>query len=377
MDIQKPNKRNPISRFISFWGSIKISLVLFGIIIIVSIIGTFIPQKEPAMFYIKNYGAPGYQLFKSISLIDVYGSWWFILILFLLGFSTIVCAYNRYTVLKRFLGTPQIIVSESLFKDNKNAIKITAALEPAAASLQLLQNLDQAGYRAKSQLVENQTYLFAEKGIFNRWGNLAAHFSIVLILLGAIIGRFGFSQQLAIKEGETVAIPQASFQMHLNKFEVENYPDSNQPKDFRSFVHIVDGAIVSPEKIIRVNSPLTYKGITFYQSSYGQSEAVKSLTLSIIDKVTNKELDKVSVDLDKTVTIPGQDIRINIAKFIPDFTMDLATKEPISKSDQLNNPAVRKPGYLPISRISMLRVKPGLDISLPAVNSSIIRYYRW
>lgn len=340
MNNQKQIKRTIISRFLSFWGSIKVTLVLFGIIIIASIIGTLIPQKELAMFYIDKYGQIGYYIIRNLGLINIYNSWWFILLLFLLGFATTVCAFYRYTVLKRFLGSPQIIVSESLFKDNKNVIKITAALDPAVASLQLLQNLELAGYRAKSQSIENQTYLFAERGIYNRWGNLAAHFSIVLILLGAIIGRFGFSQQLAIKEGETVAVPKSSFRMHLNKFEVENYPDSSQPKDFRSFVQLLDGDMVSPEKIIRVNSPLTYKGITFYQSSYGQSETVKSLTLAVIDKQTNKQLETVSVDLGKIVSIPGQNIQIKIAKFLPDFTMDLSTKEPISKSEELNNPAV-------------------------------------
>lgn len=340
MNNPKQQHRNPISRFIAFWGTIKVSLVLFGIIIIVSIIGTLIPQKEMPMLYIQKYGETGYHLLKVSSLIDVYSSWWFIFLLFLLGLSTIVCTFNRYSALKRFLSTPQIIVSESLFKDNKNTIKITVNADPASASLQLLQSLDNAGYRTKSQSIENQTYVFAEKGIYNRWGNLAAHISIVLILLGAIIGRFGFSEQMAIKEGETVAVPHASFSMHLNKFEVENYPNSEQPKDYRSFIQIIDGDKQSPEKIIRVNSPVSYQGITFYQSSYGQSESVKSLSLVVIDKTNNQELEKVSVDLDKTVSIPSQDIKLKIAKFLPDFTMDLATKEPISKSDQLNNPAV-------------------------------------
>ncbi|MFB3897889.1 MAG: cytochrome c biogenesis protein ResB [bacterium] len=340
MNNPKQHNRNPISRFIAFWGSIKVSLVLFGIIIIVSIIGTLIPQKEMPMFYIQKYGETGYHLLKISSLIDVYSSWWFICLLFLLGLSTIVCTYSRYSALRRFLRAPQITVSESLFKDNKNAIKITLNIDPASASLQLLQSLGTAGYRAKNKTIENQTYIFAERGIYNRWGNLAAHISIVVILLGAIIGRFGFSEQIAIKEGETVAVPHASFSMHLNKFEVENYPNSEQPKEYRSFIQIFDSGNISSEKIIRVNSPLSYKGITFYQSSYSQSESVKSLSLVVIDKSTNQELEKVSVDLDKTVSIPSQDIKIKIAKFLPDFSMDLATKEPVSKSDQLNNPAV-------------------------------------
>ncbi|MDI6783901.1 MAG: cytochrome c biogenesis protein ResB [bacterium] len=352
------------SRFFGFFGSIKVTLVLFGLVIVASIIGTLIPQNESAQVYIHQYGIPLYQLFRITGIIDMYSSWWFITLLSLLGLTTVVCTYNRYTVLKRFLGAPQVLVPEHIFSNPKNSMQFKTKAEIAEFTSSLLHTLHKSGYQARSQTANERMYLFGEKGLLNRWGNLLVHISIVLILFGAIVGRFGFNYTLTAVEGETVAVQtpsppwvlsmfkvlhplgihytpkqQADFQFHLNKFEVETYPNSRQPKDFRSFITLIRNGQPRLEKIIRVNHPLTYQGITFYQNSYGETRTVKSLALALRDSQTKKELGTIPAEIGQAVPIPGQNLQIKVAKFFPDFTMDLASKQPTSKSDELNNPA--------------------------------------
>jgi cytochrome c biogenesis protein len=356
--------RSLVSRFLGFWGSIKVTLVLFGLVIAASIVGTLIPQKESAQVYIHQYGIPLYQLFRITGIIDIYSCWWFITLLSLLGLATAVCTYNRYTVLKRFLGAPQVIVSEHIFSNPKSSIECKTETNVEEVTSSLLQTLQKSGYQAQSQTKNDRMYLFGEKGLLNRWGNLLAHISIVLILLGAIVGRFGFNYTLTAIEGETVEVQtpspswlvsalhflrplginytpkqRAEFQFHLNKFEVETYPNSRQPKDFRSFITLIQNGHPVSEKIIRVNQPLSYQGITFYQNSYGETKEVKSLILTLRDSQTKKEVKTIELEIGQSVQIPEQNIQIKLAKFYPDFTMDLAAKQPVSKSNEMNNPA--------------------------------------
>jgi cytochrome c biogenesis protein len=79
-----------------------------------------------------------------------------------------------------------------------------------------------------------------------------------------------------IFEGETVSqvgtragkIQQLNFQVKCNTFHAEFYP-SGMPMDYRSDLSIVQNGKEVIRKTIRVNDPLTFEGVTFYQSSYG------------------------------------------------------------------------------------------------------------
>ncbi|MGM0422179.1 MAG: cytochrome c biogenesis protein CcsA [Pseudomonadota bacterium] len=57
------------------------------------------------------------------------------------------------------------------------------------------------------------------------------------------------------------------FKIKLNDFEKTVYPGSWQPKSYHSDIEIIDGDLRFPARI-SMNDPLTYKGYTFYQSSY-------------------------------------------------------------------------------------------------------------
>jgi cytochrome c biogenesis protein len=60
------------------------------------------------------------------------------------------------------------------------------------------------------------------------------------------------------------------FTVRCNAFSLETYP-SGQPKAYKSDLSVIEGGREVARKTIAVNDPLQYKGIWFYQSSYGQA----------------------------------------------------------------------------------------------------------
>jgi cytochrome c biogenesis protein len=103
-----------------------------------------------------------------------------------------------------------------------------------------------------------------------------------VIFIGAIIGSlFGYKGYVTIVEGTKVNSFEArngqrlplGFELLCEKFNVEFYA-TGAPKEFRSTLTVLENGKPVPGysqvKVI-VNEPLTYKGITFYQSSYGQA----------------------------------------------------------------------------------------------------------
>ena len=111
---------------------------------------------------------------------------------------------------------------------------------------------------------------------------MLTHLSILLILLGGLINaRSGFTGYVEVREGETFVVSAAltpdetgqhgSFTVRCDAFRVERYPDGS-PKEYVSTLTFLEGEQVALDhRPLRVNHPLSYRGLTFYQSSYGIS----------------------------------------------------------------------------------------------------------
>jgi cytochrome c biogenesis protein len=109
-------------------------------------------------------------------------------------------------------------------------------------------------------------------------GPYLIHVALLLILAGGLIGKFGgVDGSLAIDQGEVAGAFQVgsrvekplNFQVRLDKFQVFYYEPGGSPKEFRSdLTFMQDGREIS-RATCRVNEPVSFGGLTFYQSSYG------------------------------------------------------------------------------------------------------------
>lgn len=136
-------------------------------------------------------------------------------------------------------------------------------------------------------------HLFAQKTPWCRLAVYAVHLSVIIIFIGAIAGSlFGYKGFVNILEGESVqkAISRSEkeidlgFAVRCEKFSVSHYPNG-APKEFKSILTVLENGrpVAGYDRVpVIVNDPLTYKGITFYQSSYGKVGEYR-FTVSDID----------------------------------------------------------------------------------------------
>ncbi|MDI6752038.1 MAG: cytochrome c biogenesis protein ResB [bacterium] len=155
------------------------------------------------------------------------------------------------------------------------------------------------------------------------------HFSILVILFGAAIDSiFGFKAYVEIKEKEGISL--FGFSLRLDDFEIEYYPNSEIPKDYKSRLTCLEKGRPVLTKTIEVNHPLVYKGVWFYQADFGID----------VDKVKIAFNGKdFKVKIGESFYVPERGIRIKASQFLPDFIMD--GKEVCSRSKKPNNPAVK------------------------------------
>lgn len=256
--------------------SIKLAIYLFIIIAGFSIIGTVLVQGKPHEEYIRLFGTVGYRIMATIGLFDVYHSFWFRFLLALLSINLTLCSIDRIPSLVRSLTSPTFLLNKNKF----STLPFNRELKIKNVEVEKIKNiLSKEGYTIKEKNDDRVFAVEGRKGTLARWGPYITHIGILCIIVGAYIGSlFGFRAFVNVVEGESinmvydrskkVPIP-LGFQVKCTDFSIVYYKGSTVPKDYYSSLEIYEDGILKAKKRIEVNAPLTYKGLRFYQASYG------------------------------------------------------------------------------------------------------------
>lgn len=293
--------------------SIRLTILLCILLAVVSVLGTLIPQNLAEELYAEQYG-PGFGgIVTGLGLDDLYHSAGFVLLLCLLAANLVACTAKRLPGTWRSIRREPPRPMEKGFESWRCKETFFCSGTPGEIEGQLEGVVKKAlGRRAREvTAVPKGRAFLAEKNRYARLGPYLAHASILLILLGALWGAFqGFKGVLQLAEGEASSeawlrtgasrLP-LGFEIRCDRFVVDHYPDGT-PKDYRSEVTLLDFSGEPVRKAaIRVNHPLSHKGVTFYQSTYG---SYPNLALDISDPATG-EATRVETRLNAPFLLPG------------------------------------------------------------------------
>jgi cytochrome c biogenesis protein len=285
---------DPFNKIWDFFTSVRLTIVILLTLAATSIIGTLIPQNQEPADYFQAFGGFLYRLFDIFGLFDMYHSWWFQLLIVLLTINIIVCSIDRISANRRILFVKKPTFSLARFRNFKRKEQFKDD-----RSTDQLQEVCQAfvkrNFRHSHMETTDAGYaIYGEKGRWTRFGVYTVHLSVVLLLVGGLIGSiFGFDGWVNIPEGESVSqirlrsqaqVLQLDFEIRCDDFDVSFY-DTGAPKEFRSSLTILEQGREVVKKDIIVNDPLRYKGVNMFQSSYGQLPSDK-LVLSFTSTKT-------------------------------------------------------------------------------------------
>jgi cytochrome c biogenesis protein len=253
--------------------SIRFSMFLLALIAIGSIFGTFIKQGATEDEYLRFYSETTYRIIKFFGLDNAYHSPWFYALIVFFAINLSLCTIRRIIRFSREKKEPEMPETDRLLKMQFSMLVGPEKKEEAMGRL-----------KKRYRIVrEEDLGLIVEKGTLSRLGVFIIHGSIVTVLIGSLIGLvFGFRGFVILRVGEAKdhfttrsASPQEKmlgFTIRCKDFKVSHYP-GGQPKDYVSTIELIEGGAVVREKNIRVNDPLYYKGMRFYQSSYGKTNS--------------------------------------------------------------------------------------------------------
>ena len=299
--------------------SIKLAIALFLIIAGISMIGTFLVQNRPPEEYIRLFGVVGYKVMDFLGFFDLYHSFWFRFILLLFAINLILCSIERLPSLINFLKSRPFIKNPSAFNNFSVHFEYKTDEPLDLVKKKVEEVLKNNGF--KTYIAEN--FFYGRKGVLSRFGPYITHLGIIVILAGAYIGSVsGFRARVTLLEGESTnmiyeakkitPIP-LGFVIKCSKFVLEKYPNTDVPKEYISEVEIYEDGNLILKKNIEVNHPLTYKGMKFYQASYGIA-GLKEIILSV--KKEDKYFE-VSFTSDEEKEVDG--LRMRIERFIENY----------------------------------------------------------
>jgi cytochrome c biogenesis protein len=270
------------------WGtltSIRLTVFLLLILAGLAVIGTVVPQNQPPNQYVSRFGEVWGQLLWLGGFTQVYYSPWFLGPISLLAANILACVVHGLPRAVKRAWQP-LTVEAALTLPERDQITWPAGVDPHAHIAATLGR--ELGHCRQETLADQKVY-FLERGRFRPVGPYLIHMALLLILAGGLIGKFwGVDGQLAIDQGEVAGAFQVgsrvekplNFQVRLDKFQVSYYQPGGSPKEFRSDLTFMQDGREVARATCRVNEPVTFGGLTFYQSSYG-SQATGPIRLKV------------------------------------------------------------------------------------------------
>lgn len=389
-----------IDRIWELFASVKFAIVIFALIALTAVIGTVLEQRaEPArniLLLSKIFGesvAPtAYGILDSLGFVDMYHSWWFRALLVLFSTNLIICSLDRLPRIWKLAKEPiQPITAERLeMVGMKREVSLKG--KPEKVKDAVTGAIKAIGFNYEETKEERGYQFYSQKGSYTRLGVYITHLSIILILMGALIGiSFGFKGFMNLPEGRSFpfafvgsvsltpmeeqdrermlnaleaswgnvtkaigllgmkedefkeklrkyGVHPLGFSVRCDDFEVEFYGNSQMPKEYKSWLTVIEDGKDVMRKSIEVNDPLSYKGITFYQANYGMiPNAPGFVILKITSNSGASEIKRLN--LGESFVISGTNIEGTVRDFSPALSFDQQGKA-FTFSEMMNNPAV-------------------------------------
>ena len=296
-----------------FLASVKLTVVLLLTLALTSIFGTLIPQNQDPGGYVQAFGEVMYRFMDVLDIFDMYHAWWFQLLMILLAVNIVVCSIDRFPTTWKVVRKTPGRIPVNRFKTQEMRKEYTDDRPVAALQEQYEPLVRKSFGRPMVETGDDGVLMYAEKWRWSRLGVYAVHLSVVLLLVGGVIGSmFGFEGWVNIPEGESrnvIRLRDGSgtltldFHIRCDNFDVSFY-DNGAPKEFRSDLALLnDGGVIFTKSII-VNDPLRYQGVNIFQSSYGQMPS-NTVVLGFTSKETGMEY-REPAEIGSTITLPEE-----------------------------------------------------------------------
>ncbi|HKS91195.1 MAG TPA: cytochrome c biogenesis protein ResB [Tepidiformaceae bacterium] len=341
-----PSSFDPFKFVWNLLTNVKFALVLVGTAAFAGLIGIVLPQVPGPMR--GNAAAKSawlelrrqdFGMFTTpmdrLGLFDVFHTFWFNGLWVVIIIAVTVCTVSRFVPTWRSVHRPTRTVGDGYFDRAHHHASFTQA-GGADAIERLLRKRKYAVERTKTA-PDGTVYLFAERFSWSQYGTFLSHLALLMLLIGALLTRFGgFNETFVIGEG-TPAVPvfaqpgPGQLFVQMDKA-VRGTDAQGNVIDFHSVVTVRRGNDTVTCKVT-VNTPCSAFGYKIHQAAFFNDIAKLKVTDStgrlIWDDLVDFQSETNAVP---TLRVTGPGNQVLFAGDLPQMSTDNSGPLPMARA---------------------------------------------
>jgi cytochrome c biogenesis protein len=317
---------------IDYLSSVRLTAFILIAIAVLAAVGTLVGQNDLPEEYVTRFGHTAYRILSLLSVTDIYHSSYFNALLMLLAVNITLCTISFAP--KRIAALLKAPATESRYPFSD---RLVSGLSMDDTTEGIARHLRRPLCRTVVTSRAAETIVISSPHPVFSLGAVIVHVSILMIILGGLISSlFGFSGDMIVIEGGTsreVVVDRKhlvllDYSIGLDRFTFERYDDGT-PREYRSDITITDGTNRSRASLT-VNHPARYKGVRFYQTSFGKE--MDYAVIEIQDRRGNPVY-TANAYWSVPITVPGRNLAFTIVQNAPEF-MDLGPSVQVLVTDR-------------------------------------------
>jgi cytochrome c biogenesis protein len=329
--------------------SIETGVVLLILIVILSAVGTIVLQRpvtRPEEMQ-SAYSPTALWILDATGLTDVFHSWWFLGLVFLVSVSIMAASINRLPNRWRYFSLPNKLPGATLRRALHPQKSLPLANRDSGEDECLVaaeRALQSRGYNPERVEHQGQFGVFAERHRISELTVYIVHAGLLSIFFGVIAnGLWGWqgtlnlnvgqsSNEVRLFDGKTRTLPfslrcEASGEESLN---------GGTSKNWCSKLAAVKAGHDVEKMEITANEPVRSGGLRFSLSGYGTNGKIDRLRISASTQAGFARKLDLSLALNDVVSL-DEDATVRFAEFFPDYAA--RDGKAFSNSTQSRNPA--------------------------------------
>lgn len=340
--------------------SVRFGVSLLVVLIVLSMLGMLIMQQDLDGFdeYFAALTPSQKLLYGTLGFFDIYHAWYFNLLLVVLSLNIVLASIDRFPKAWTFISRPKLDASPTWLRGQKPSMSfMLPGANARTVAVQISDVCRAQGLKSVVNEKDGKTFVFAQRGAWNRLGAYAVHVALLMIFIGGFLAsHFGRTGQMRLTPGAT-AQAMTMLQFNLDQVARVNLrlPFSVTCTDIQQKLVRKEGNILAGntldwltritirdeygehEALVSLNNPYDYRGYRFFQASFDPQGSARNITLRVTPE-SGGEPQEITVGRNGSATL-ADGTRIVFANFFPDF---LITGNRLgTRSNDYNNPTAQ------------------------------------
>ncbi|HEV3468852.1 MAG TPA: cytochrome c biogenesis protein ResB [Pyrinomonadaceae bacterium] len=367
-----PARPSPVTRALNLLSSVRFGVSLLILLVVACMIGMLIMQQNVDGFdkYYAELTPAQKLLYGKLGFFDIYHAWYFNALLLVLSLNIVLASIDRFPSAWTYISRKKFDATARWLRGQEQAAEVAfneadrdGAVERVRAAMRAV--------RLKTVVTEKagRTFIFGERGAWNRLGAYAVHVALLTIFFGGFLtaqfGRNGnmplepgksadeMSERIVEREQFSLATYQLPFTVECTDIQQklirkEGPITADNTLDWLTRIRIKDAERGSEtEALVHMNKPFDYRGYRFFQASFIADGKARQATVRVTPAAGGPAWD-VTLPRDGAATLPDG-TRVELKDFAANFRLGAGSET--QEGSVYQNPAatlaVTRPGGAP------------------------------